>query len=105
VIEDCTAVLAKRGYWLRRNPVGKFRTLSGSLVEFGPVGIPDYTAVHGKYPAFFVEFKRPGKTLRDTQYDKFPKIQFGYKLAAVMVDSKEQLVDFLEGHERRARAP
>jgi len=105
VIEDCTKVLAKRGYWLRRNPVGMFRTLSGNVVEFGPVGIPDYTALHGTYPAILVEFKRPGKLLRPSQREKFSKIQFGYKLAAVMVESVEQLVEFLEGHERRARGP
>ena len=101
VIADCTQVLNKRGYWLHRNPVGMFRTLSGNPVEFGPVGIPDYTAIHGTYPAFFIEFKRPGKVLRPSQREKFSKIQFGFRLNAVMVDSVEQLIEWLSGHEKK----
>jgi hypothetical protein len=102
VIEDCNKILRRRGWWLRRNPVGKFLTLSGNPVFFGPDGIPDYTAVHARYPAFFLEFKRPGKVLREDQQTKFAEIQLGYRLAAVMVDSVDQLVDFLRGHEARA---
>jgi hypothetical protein len=71
-------------------------------VDFGPEGIPDYTAIHAKFPAFFIEFKRPGKLLRPAQDTKFVEIQFGYRLAAVMVDSVEQLEEWLGGHEERA---
>lgn len=102
VIAQCAKILEQRGYWLRRNPVGRFRSLSGNWVDFGPVGIPDYTAIHARYPAFFIEFKKPGKLLRESQISKFQKIQFGYRLAAVMVDSVEQLMDWLSGHEARS---
>jgi hypothetical protein len=75
-------------------------------VDFGPPGIPDYTAIHATYPAFFVEFKRPRAHLRPGQVDKFREIQFGFGLHAVMVDSAEELVAFLSGHEARsARGP
>ena len=103
VIQRCRAILERRGYWLQRNPVGLYQCVSDkSWAKFGPEGIPDYTAIHAKYPAFFVEFKRPGKLLREAQQTKFGEIQFGYGLAAVMVDSPEMLVDFLNGHELRA---
>lgn len=103
VTNRCIMILRKRGYWVQRNPVGMFRTLSGNPVEFGPVGIPDYTAIHKTYPAFFVEFKRPGKVLRESQRTKFSEVQLFFRLAAVMVDSAEELVAFLEGHEARAQ--
>jgi hypothetical protein len=103
VIRNCVAILRKRGYWVQRNPVGMFKTLAGKPVEFGPVGIPDYTAIHRSYPAFFIEFKRPGKKLREDQRTRFSQVQLFYRLAAVMVDSAEELVAFLDGHERRAK--
>ena len=106
VVGQCRDYLQARGYWLQRNPVGKYTAPSGSTATFGPVGIPDYTAIHGDYPAFFVEFKRPGKKLRPTQVSQFAKIQFGYRLNAVMVDSLEQLIEWLRGHEsRHTRGP
>lgn len=101
VIQKCKKLLDRRGYWLKRNPVGKFQTPSGNWVDIGPAGIPDFTAVHRDYPAFFIEFKRPGKVLRPNQQTKFSEIQFGYSLHAVMVDSVEQLEEWLGGHERR----
>lgn len=105
VIAQCSDYLQCRGYWLKRNAVGKYRhAVSGNYAEFGPPGIPDYLAIHERYPAFFIEFKRPGKKLRPTQVTEFFKLQVGYRLAAVMVDSLDQLQDFLRGHEMR-RAP
>jgi hypothetical protein len=106
VIDRCKILLARRGYYLHRNPVGKYRhASSGNFAEFGPAGIPDYLAIHRMYPAFFLEFKRPGAKLREVQRTKFGEIQIGYRLAAVMVDSVEELQLFMDGHEARARAP
>jgi hypothetical protein len=103
VIDRCEEVLRKRGYWLKRNHVGKFRTPADEWITMGPPGIMDYIAVHETWPAFFIEFKRRGKRLRDDQQTQFEEIQFGYRLAAVMIDSVEELSDFLSGHESRAR--
>lgn len=110
VIEACTPVLRQRGYWLKRNHVGRFMTPSrdggyppSEWVTMGPPGIMDYIAVHEFWPAFFVEFKRKGKQLRDTQQTEFETIQFGFRLNAVMIDSIQDLSDFLSGHESRAR--
>lgn len=104
VVRQCRDLLQYRGYWCQRNPVGTFKTLSGSTVEFGPVGIPDYVAVHALYPAFFLEFKAPGKKLRPSQVSKFAELQFGYGLHAVMVDSKDGLDEWLNGYEARVKA-
>jgi hypothetical protein len=103
VTERCEAALRQRGYWLKRNHVGLFKTPPGDWVTMGPTGIMDYLAVHETWPAFFLEFKRKGKTLRETQQTQFEEVQFGYRLAAVMVDSVEELIDWLGGHESRAR--
>jgi hypothetical protein len=103
VIADCRKVLRRRGYWLKRNHVGRFRTVTDDWITMGPTGIMDYIAVHETWPAFFVEFKRKGEELRRDQQTTFGQVQFGYRLAAVMVDSAEELIDFVNGHESRAR--
>jgi len=102
VIKECIGYLGRRGYWCHRNPVGRFQSMTGHWAEFGPPGIPDYTAIHGSYPAFFVEFKRPGKKLRETQAARFHELEL-YGFATVMAASVEDLIDFLDGHEERAR--
>ena len=102
VIRQCLDYLQCRGYWVKRNPVGKYRhAVTGNFAEFGPPGIPDYLAIHAIHPAFFIEFKAPGRKLRPTQVSKFFELQVGYRLAAVMVDGLETLIDFLRGHEAR----
>jgi hypothetical protein len=102
VIKESTKILRRRGYWVQRIPVGKFRTMGGDVVEFGPVGVPDFIAVHRTFPAFYAEFKRPGKLLRETQRTKFSDIQIFYGLHAVMVDSVDEMLAFLVGHEKRS---
>lgn len=102
VIRQCTDVLRLRGYWVQRNHVGKFQTIDGRWIKMGPPGIPDYTAIRAEYPAIFIEFKRPGKTLRPTQRQRFGEIQEAYRLHAVMIDSLEGLLEYLARHERRS---
>jgi len=104
VIRQCADFLQLRGYWLQRNPVGKFKTMRDTPVYFGPTGIPDYIAVHAKFPAFFLETKATGRNLRPTQVSKFAEIQFGYGLAAVAVDGIEDLIVWLDGYEARVQA-
>jgi hypothetical protein len=103
VIDQCKRTLRQRGYWLKRNHAGLFLTPQGDWITMGPPGIMDYVAVHETWPAFFVEFKRKSKVLRGNQQITFEKVQFGYRLAAVMVESAEALIDFINGHESRAR--
>ena len=103
VIQQCLDLLRCRGYWPQRNPVGRMRSLDGKrIMEFGPPGIPDYTAIHGEHPAFFIEFKRPGRKLRPAQRLRFAEIQQAYGLAAVRIDSLEGLVEYLDSHERKS---
>lgn len=105
VIKQCLDLLEYRQWWVKRNPVGKYRhAVTGNWAEFGPPGIPDYLAVHEVYPAFFIEFKRPGGKLRPTQLSEFRILQTSFRLAAVKVDSLEALKEFLREHEGRARA-
>jgi hypothetical protein len=104
VVKQCIDYLKARNYWCRKNHVGRFKTMAGGWIIEGPVGIPDYIAAHELYPAFFIEFKRKGKLLRPTQQTEFEVIQFGFRLAAVMVDSLEELMTWLDGYEARVRA-
>lgn len=106
VIKACLDLLQYRGWWVRRNPVGKYQhAVTRNWAEFGPPGIPDYLALHERYPAFFIEFKRPKGKLRATQVSQFQVLRERYHLTAIKVDSLESLVEFLKDHERRARGP
>jgi hypothetical protein len=35
VIDDCRRVLRQRGYWLKRNHVGRFRTIVNTWITMG----------------------------------------------------------------------
>jgi len=97
--------LRLRGYWCIRQHVGLFRTKDGRWIRMGTPGTPDWATMHARYPGFFVEFKRPGADLSQEQATKFFEIQCGYRLAAVMIDSVDKLVAWLDAHEKRARGP
>ena len=106
VVRQCSDYLRAKGYWVHRNPVGKYQAPSGHWATFGPPGIPDYLAIHHRHPAFFIEYKRPrgyrqsqGK-LRPTQVLQFAVIRDDYGLHAVKIDSLEALIEFLQEHER-----
>ena len=101
VVRQCTDYLRYRGWWVQRNPVGLYKAMSGGMAEFGPPGIPDYTAIHALYPAFFLEFKAPKKKLRTTQVIMFRHIQEQFGLTVVKIDNLEEMIEWLGKHEGR----
>ena len=105
VVDACVDYLRVRGYWCVRQHVGLFKTPDGRWIRMGIPGLPDYAAIHARYPGFMVEFKRPGAELDPLQYTAFDNIRDGYRLAAVKIDSLEALIRWLNEHERKARGP
>jgi len=104
VVEACIDYLNVRGYACVRVPTGRYRTLDGKrFVTFGAPGIPDYVAIHSRYPGFFIEFKRPeGGRLSEVQKRKLHELIEAHRLAATVCASVEDLVTWLAAHEARS---
>jgi hypothetical protein len=92
--------------WLPvRQQTGLFKTFDGRTVTIGVRGTPDYLVVHGTYPAFFLETKRPRKgVVSEAQKLKGLELAQGYRIPVVVVNSADALVKFLTDHEARHRA-
>ena len=100
VRDACLDLLALRGWKTVRINNGKFRTVDGRWQTHGEVGLPDYVAVHGRYPGFFLELKRPGGVLSNEQLVKIGQLQIGYRVDVAVIDSVERLADWLGEHGR-----
>lgn len=99
----CIDVLRFRGYWVIRQHSGLFKTPDGKRwIRIGEAGIPDYAAIHTRYPGFLLEVKRPGQDLDPAQKEKVAELRLGYRLAVAVVDSAALLVVWLNAHEKKA---
>lgn len=102
VVGQVLDLLRLRGYYPLRLQSGFFRTKDGRGITVGEPGIPDYVAIHERYPAVFLEVKRPGGKLRDDQCGKIAELEL-WRLAVAVVDSAEALIAFLNMHEHTAK--
>src|SRR5215475_7296452 len=93
--------LLARGWVPLRQQSGLFLTPDGRYVTIGEPGLPDYVAMHARYPAFFLETKRPKGVLSDSQIRKRWVLENSYGLAVCVADNLEKLKLWLEDHERR----
>jgi hypothetical protein len=98
----CLDLLRFRGYWVVRQQSGLFKTPDGRWIRLGVKGIPDYAAVHRRFPGFLLEIKRPGGDLSPHQATKIQELRLGYSLAVGVIDSVEALDAWLNQHERQA---
>lgn len=107
VIEACLGILRLKQWWPVRLHAGRFRTLDLRRYITGvPKGTPDYVCAHECYPAFLIEFKRPGQKPTPEQERMALTIRLGFRLATVAVDSVESLSEWLRQHEAKwARGP
>ena len=103
VVAACLDLLRVRGYYPVRIPTGLFRTADGRWVQVGEKGIPDYVAVHGQHPAFFLELKRPGGKPKPHQERQIFELRLGYRLNVAVVDSAAGLRAWLDAHEGKAQ--
>ena len=102
VIAACLDVLALRGYWSARLHAGTFKSADDRRWVKGVAkGTPDYACIHGEYPGFLLELKRPGAKASPEQNQKHFEIRLGFRLAIAVVDSVEALGVWLDQHERR----
>lgn len=97
----CLDVLRAHGWWPIRQHVGVFCPIGRptEVVTIGTKGDPDYLVVRA--PSFFMETKRPGGRLSDDQRRRIDQLQQFYGLKTVVVESVEQLIEWLENSTRK----
>ena len=98
VKKACLDVLRYRHWWPIRQHVGLFTAPDGNKVSIGETGDPDYAVI--KAPSFFLELKRPGGKLSDGQVKRIDALKRFYGLDTVVVESVEELIQWLERYER-----
>ncbi len=100
VTKACLHLLGLRGYYVIRNQSGLFRTPDHRWIRAGVRGLPDYTALHPRWPGFLMELKRPGGQLSPEQVERIAEIRRGFGLALAVIDSVDALDEWLHQHER-----
>lgn len=97
----CLDVLRLHHWCPIRQQVGLFRPIgeNNHIISIGEAGDPDYVVV--KPPSFFLETKRPGGKLSDAQRRRIDQLQQFFGLETVVVESVEQLVEWLGNSTRR----
>jgi hypothetical protein len=97
----CITILQLHNYWVVRLHAGTFKSLDGKRHIRGvPKGTPDYACLHESHRNFLLEVKRPGGSLSDQQALQIDVIRQNYGLPVVVVESAEELCNFLAQHER-----
>jgi hypothetical protein len=97
----CLDLLSSRNWKYHRMFCGPFWTYSKTQVLNGePTGTPDYVCLHARYPAFYLETKRPRKELSREQVATRRVLELGYRLTVLKIDDPHELrlyLDRLEG--------
>jgi hypothetical protein len=99
VEKQLIGILGRHGYRAERLHAGTAKTLDGRFWQLHPTGTPDYVAVHGTRPSFYLEVKRPGKKPSAEQERKHMELKL-QKQNVVTIDSVEALQAWLELHGR-----
>ena len=96
----CLTILALHNYWVVRQHAGVWRSLDGKRYLHGVTkGTPDYACLHGIHRNFLLEVKRPGGQLSLDQIAQIGLIELRYGLPIVVVQSADELCEFLAKHE------
>jgi len=98
VRKACLDVLRVHQWWPIRQQVGLFKTADKRWIRIGEIGDPDYVVI--KPPSFFLELKRPGGELSPEQVARIHQLRQFYGLETVVVESVEELMEWLERYER-----
>lgn len=97
----CITILELHNYWVVRLHAGVFQTLDGRRHVHGvKKGTPDYACLHEFHRNFLLEVKRPGGTLSDDQRAQIQMLEWRFNLPIVVVESANELCNFLAKHER-----
>jgi len=94
-------ILQLHHYWVVKLHAGVFQTLDyGRHIHGVKRGTPDYACLHEFHRNFLLEVKRPGGKLNPDQEFQIDFIQQSYRLPVAIVESAEDLCNFLAEHER-----
>jgi hypothetical protein len=97
---QCMTILQLHNYWVKKLHAGVFKTLDDRRHVHGvPKGTPDYVCLHGRHRGFLLEVKRPGGKLNPDQEIQIAVIREQFELPVVVVESVEDLCNFLAKHE------
>ena len=97
----CKTILALHNYWVGRLNAGLFKSWDGQRPIRGvPKGTPDYVCCHGRHRNFLLEVKRPGGKLNPDQEIQIQVIRDQFELPVAVVESVDELCNFLAQHER-----
>ena len=97
----CLDLLAYRQWYVIRLQSGLFKTKDDRYVRVGRKGLPDYVALHRRYPGFLLETKRPGGELSPDQVKVIWEFREGYRIAVATIDRVEDLIPWLDEHEKK----
>jgi len=97
----CMTILELHSYMVIRLHAGVYETLDHMRKIHGVrKGTPDYACLHERHRAFLLEVKRPGGKLSPDQESEIAMIQLRFRLPIAVVESAEELSNFLAQHER-----
>ncbi len=103
VIKACREILGRRQFRMERIPCGLHFFPGGQPVTYGEPGTPDYVAVSGRMPGFYIETKATKGTVDAIQSRKHTEIKQFWGIETAIVHARESLVAFLEQHESKHR--
>jgi len=100
----CLTLLRLRGYVPFRLHAGQFKSLDDRRHITGvEKGTPDWVALHGDYPGFLLECKRPGGKLNPDQIFRISVLETEYRLAVVTIDNVWDLQPWIDAHQKKSR--
>lgn len=102
----CKFILELHNYFVVKLHAGVFKSLDDRRYIHGvKKGTPDYLCAHEFHRNFLMEVKRPGGELSEDQKAQIAFLKLKYKLPIVVVESANELCNFLARHEHETRAP
>jgi hypothetical protein len=97
----CLTILEMHNYFVVRMHAGVFKTLDDRRHIHGVKrGTPDYACLHERHRGFLLEVKRPGGALSVDQQCQIEILKLRFRLPIAVVESADELCNFLAGHER-----
>jgi hypothetical protein len=110
-VEKACVDLLRWKHYPQRLPAGRYLMPDRAVIELcrqhnvplrwitiGEPGIPDYVI-----PAWFMEVKRPGGILSDVQQLKIMELERTWSLPVAVVESLDELIEWLALHPELAR--
>jgi hypothetical protein len=101
VIKACLDLLDVRGWVHHRLHCGRFWTIPDKrVITMNPAGTPDFLCAHPRYPAFYMETKRPRGALTAVQEFKKIWIERSQHLCVIKIDNPYALKQWLDQIEK-----